>query len=746
MSPENARRTIARGSRPGNRPNLPADPSRAYAPLPLGRGHLRLTSLDSPRLRPVLLAVFFFALLARLAVIATGAGDPIVQTPMLDAEYAVEWAHQVAKGDVWASPEGDAYFRPPLYAWFLALAFALPGPDLLAARLLQALLGAATAMLLADVAGRRFGKIAAWVTGLLAAIAWPLLHYGREFLVSPLDLFLVALMFRLWDRTTSTSGRGHWLAIGACVGAAALARPNLVAVAPVLAVVAAFQAQTARWTRGAWLLAGCAFVLAPISIRNRLVSGEWVLLATQGGVNLWIGNHPQADGMTATLPGFSSWRNEDVSAWLARERGRPVSAAQEDAYFRTLTRDRAIHDPLGFARGLLRKTYLFFQGYEIRNNRDLYAARARDALLSLPSPDFGLVGPLALLGFFAARRRARELAFLWAHGAAVALGVILVFVCARYRLAAWPAFLIFAGAGAAWIAGPTAALRTRAFRATLLVLLVALARVDFLHIRGIDWAQTHLQWGNVYARTGDDEAAEREFSEALRIQPGLAEARHHLGALHLRRGDIATALPELHAAVAAMPFSFRARRTLAEALEASGRIPAALAVRREALELSAGAPDEKLALATTLGMAGEYREAYALFREIEPVRRDDPYFLLNAGQTALMLKQEGPGIGWLTRATEFEETREAATTAIVTFHLSQKRVDEALRLLSEALLHAPESQALLRLRAQARFFAGDRTGALEDLRHLMRIDPEDPEARAGLAALERDAAAPGAAR
>jgi tetratricopeptide (TPR) repeat protein len=206
----------------------------------------------------------------------------------------------------------------------------------------------------------------------------------------------------------------------------------------------------------------------------------------------------------------------------------------------------------------------------------------------------------------------------------------------------------------------------------------------------------------------------------------------------LRRGNPAGALPELRAAVAAMPFSFRARRSLAEALEASGQVPEALAVRREAVELSAGAPDEKLALATTLAMAGRSREALELFREIEPLRGDDPYFLLNAGQTALLLKQEGPGLAWLERAARADETREDAYAALATFHLSMRRVDEALRVLSEGLLRAPESEPLLNLRARARFFAGDRTGALEDLRHVQRLDPGSEEARRGLEALGAD--------
>lgn len=696
---------------------------------------------ESPVSRSNLLALFAVAAALRLALIATTAGDPIFELPMLDAEYSVDWARRAAAGDWLGSPEGTAYFRTPLYAWFLAAAFLLPGPDLPAARMLQALLGALTCVMLAQLAGRRFGRAAGISTGALAAGAWPLLYFGRELLIESIVPFLGALILAALDGALRAGRLRSWFAVGAAVGIAAVARANFLLIAPAAWLFAVVPAGP-RLARSLALAAGVALCVLPITLRNRAASGDWVLLSSQGGLNLWIGNNPEADGTSASLPGFSSWRNEDVDAWFARERGRAVGPAEQDAYFRESARAFFIERPGDAFRLLVRKTYLFLQGYEIRNNRDLYAVRERNALLRLPLPDFGWILPLAGVGVFVHRRRARELLPFLAYGAAAAAGVILFFVCARYRLVVWPALLPLAGAGAAALADRSAGVRALAGRAALLLALVLLARVDFLGIRHPDQSQTHFQTANIHARAGDFAAAEREFRAALAMQPAFAEARHHLGALLLEAGRVGEALPLLRDAAREMPASFRARRSLAEGLEAASAFAEALAVRRETLALSGGAAADRLALANALGMNGAYEEAwghYAALLAGGTEEAADAYLLLNAGQTALALRREAEGLSLLESATRHDDTRVSAWEALARYHLSERRPNDALRVLSEAVLRLPEDAALHRLRALARWTTGDLTGTLEDLEAAVRLDPSDAESRRRLEELRAGA-------
>ena len=70
--------------------------------------------------------------------------------------------------------------------------------------------------------------------------------------------------------------------------------------------------------------------MLPISAYNRIVGEDWVLIASQAGVNLWIGNNPESDGSTAIVPGTRGgwWEGYHDSIALAEaEAGRTLSAS-----------------------------------------------------------------------------------------------------------------------------------------------------------------------------------------------------------------------------------------------------------------------------------------------------------------------------------------------------------------------------------------------------------------------------------
>ena len=82
-------------------------------------------------------------------------GSPFFDFLLVDARWHHEWAGALARGE-W-DMAGRAFFRAPLYPFWLSVLYRVFGEDLLAVRLVQRVLGAGTASLLAGAARRMAG-------------------------------------------------------------------------------------------------------------------------------------------------------------------------------------------------------------------------------------------------------------------------------------------------------------------------------------------------------------------------------------------------------------------------------------------------------------------------------------------------------------------------------------------------------------------------------------------------------------
>src|SRR5262249_30428170 len=154
-------------------------------------------------------------------------------------------------------------------------------------------------------------------------------------------------------------------------------------------------------------------------------SGEWIAIASHGGVTFAHGNAPGADGTYHPIAGVTALgarQDVDLRRVAAEELGRQPTWSETDACF--LRRGTAFwrEHPAQAAALALRKAYWFFSG---RNYGDSYvpALERRCGLASalvlapLPVAWFALPGLLGLLIF--ARRDARGWPLLIA-----ALGVL----------------------------------------------------------------------------------------------------------------------------------------------------------------------------------------------------------------------------------------------------------------------------------------------------------------------------------
>jgi 4-amino-4-deoxy-L-arabinose transferase-like glycosyltransferase len=247
-----------------------------------------------------------------------------------EADYHAIATH-LAAGDGFVSVEGTPTARrPPVYPLFLSLVYRAPGPDAVAGRLAQVVLGVMVVWLTMRVTRAWFTEAASVWAGWFAALN-PFLVFLSGYLLTE-NLYLIFVLGALTlvpapgDLATK-SWRRAALA-GFLLGCAALTRPSgLPMLDWTLATVLLFSA--APWKRRAMRVAVALvvflLVLAPWLARNaRTVGGA--VLTTHGGITFYQGNNaavantPQWRGGAAPLDALEGY--EQIAGLPELERDR----------------------------------------------------------------------------------------------------------------------------------------------------------------------------------------------------------------------------------------------------------------------------------------------------------------------------------------------------------------------------------------------------------------------------------------
>jgi tetratricopeptide (TPR) repeat protein len=578
---------------------------------------------------------------------------PLFLSPAIDEGLHLAWAQRLAAG--LGSPE-IPFFRAPLYPWWLG-GLSRAGLDVAGLRLAGLLTGLLGLGLLAGLAWRRLEAGARpWLLLLIGSSgAW--IYFEPMLLI--VHWLIVWLLAALWLHLIAVeTGRRRWAAAaGLALGLAAISRPTALLLLPVLLWPAAAERLQGlgAWRRRALAgLLALALPLAAVGWINGWPSSG-VLIASQGGVNLWIGNNPQADGHGAALPGVGgAWERADATAEASAALGRPATPGEESRWYARRALGWMTDDPLAAARGLLLKTARLLAPAEAGNNTSPGALAAGAPLFG---PWLGLGWwPLllpGLAGLALGFPRHRELRRICGWGLLVyGAGIVLFFVNSRFRLPLLPLLALPAAEllqamlrrwvwtlRRTWRAGsggaePPALLIHR-WRLGLLLLLLAAPLAAHLALRPGD-PQAHtraaagwqaFQLGNAWWRLQQADSAAAAWNRALELAPALPEVRLNLGLPHMNRHP-ARAGSLFRAELELDPGSAKAWNNLGSLQLQVGETARAAAAFQRALSLRPGLEDAAWNLGLThcrLGMeawaAGDSLAATAALKAAQ----DTPY-------------------------------------------------------------------------------------------------------------------------
>jgi 4-amino-4-deoxy-L-arabinose transferase-like glycosyltransferase len=347
----------------------------------------------------------------------------------------------------------DPFGRAPGYPLFLAsvgAARAIPSEVPAAAKIAQSVVGALGVWLVWGLSARLTGSRPAAAAAALLAACYPPLVWIAAFALSeaiawPLGLAVVWLFDRAWQTCRSTQQRWLTVAAGLLAGALVLIRPSTLFF---LLLAGAWLLWKRRAGFAVLLAAGALVAIAPWTARNYVHHGRFVLVASEGGVTFWTGNHPRAIGEGD----FSANPELKLESQVLRAMHPQLTEEQmEPIYYREAIRWIASH-PVDWL--MLEARKLFYLVVPVGPSYRVHSARYY--LASLIS--YGLVLPIAVVGFYLLGERRRRSPGLWLLSGSAILMCLVFFPQDRFRIPVIdPVLIICAGAVRGAASAPDAA-------------------------------------------------------------------------------------------------------------------------------------------------------------------------------------------------------------------------------------------------------------------------------------------------
>jgi tetratricopeptide (TPR) repeat protein len=337
------------------------------------------------------------------------------------------------------------------------------------------------------------------------------------------------------------------------------------------------------------------------------VAQDPVLIASQGGINLFIGNNPHADGLSAMLPQpfGHNWQIQDIAYVAEIKKGGELTPGEVSDYWSGRAREWMINNPVDFATLYLRKLYFSISDREVSNNRDLDAFFARVPFFRYHPLSFAILFALGAIGGVAGWRRDRRVGIITAALLLFIFSNSLFFVNSRFRLPEIPLLIMLSSFAVTWLfsqrrpftrAGMVAILSAVALFLISCLPLLRLpfggnvggtaSRANYLYVQGkyreaIEigsqvlrsdslFPDANLTVGAAYFRSGKGDSAKYYFERERTFHPARPKAYTNLASYYLVNHEYDSAYIKLNRALLLRPYDLMANSLLLRLVSADG--------------------------------------------------------------------------------------------------------------------------------------------------------------------------------
>ena len=730
------------------------------------------------------LLIFLVALAVRLIHVWQLRSTPFFDVLLGDANGYDKWAVRLASGD-WIG--SDVFYQAPLYPYFLGVVYAIFGRDLLVVRIIQAVIGSASCVLLGLACTRLFSRPVGLIAGLALALWAPAIFFDSLLQKAVLDMFCICVLLWLVSKHSGLRGRGYFqlkaqqrkqlrkmpyrselavdaatapleamatvtnstdslaeekipgpfstAALGAAGAAFSLSRENGLLIVATVAIWLWFSERR----RILYFAAGLAIVFAPVVARNYAIDGGFYLTTSQLGSNFYIGNNPGADGTYASIRfgrGAPEFERLDAKEVAEQAVGRTLSPSEVSGFWLGRAFDYITSQPVSWLKLTGRKILLLF------NRTEMLDTEAQESYAEFSTPlrllgwfgHFGLLMPLAIAGMIATWPDRRRLSIIYALAFAYAASVVMFFVFARYRYPLVPFLVLFAAAPfdsrAREYLASTFAQGSR--RGQLVALLIAVAVFCNLPVLSptLMMSITENNLGTALLEKGRYDEAIAHSERAIALRPDYAPGYNNLGAALRAAGRVDEAVARYQQALELKPDFASASYNLANAQLEQGKAGDSVESFRRSLDANPDSVEARNNLGIALARRGDLTAAMAEFRAALAIDDRSVHAHRNLGNLLIDAGRRAEGMSHLERAVRLAPAEPEAVYDVGTVLLHDQDFAAAAARFEAALKIRPDwaeahNNLGIALASQGRIAA-----ALTHFERAVALNPSMEDARA----------------
>lgn len=498
------------------------------------------------RIKTLTLIIILIAILVRVSNLLLVSDNPFFEDPIMDEKYHVEWAEDIAsEGLLTRIP----FYRAPAYPYSLGAIFAMFGKGFVVPRIYGLLLGSLSCVLIFLIGSTVFSKKVGFLAGVIMAF-YPM-HLYFDYMLLTVGLEITACLLSTWLLFLwfKKNNKLYLFLSGLSLGLAIITRPNFLVLIPIMLLIILLNKSTPfrkRLNQSIMYCIGLAPLIITVACVNIVFGKDFVLLAYNGGINFYFGNNPFSNGWTASSVDIHpSWWGGVRDAIMVAQRnlGRVLRPSEISNYWFGRGLQYIVSNPIQWIGLMVKKTYLFFNSFELSNNQSIYGFSRFSFLLRNPILNFGIIFALAVWGSIAAFKK-KYMKFLLLTILVYAFSVIVFLITARYRMPVVPFIILIASYAIFWFIDQ---FKHKKFKPAVIALIIcisifAFSQTDLYGTHVVNYELIHVSIGNRYFAQQNHDRAIQEYEKAIEYNPQMWEALTALGNTYMAQHEYDKAL------------------------------------------------------------------------------------------------------------------------------------------------------------------------------------------------------------